>query len=215
MWPHSSIAISIPAPLRVSLGVVALAATTWCLWHGFLALSLAPALATLYLLESLYLGHLQSQPFQPLHHSYSPKPDPSRVHSEYLAMQMDLDSGAISGRVLKGSFATFELAHLSHEQLISLWRELCREDSDGRVMLEVFLERTQPNWREAAGAAQEYEGGPMSRKLALEILGLTESASKAEIHAAWRKAIGQHHPDKGGSHRLAAMINEAKATLLG
>lgn len=215
MWPHLSPGISLPTPIRISLGLLAAAAMIWCLWHGFLGLSLAPAMIALFLLEPMYSAHQQGKPFQPLHHSYTKKPNVSQVNSEYVAMEMDLGTGAITGRVLKGSFATFELAHLTRDQLVSLWRELCREDNDGRRLLESFLERTHSDWRQAAGAGQEQDSGPMSRKQALEILGLTEGASKAEIHKAWRDAIARHHPDKGGSHWLAKMINEAKETLLG
>ena len=55
----------------------------------------------------------------------------------------------------------------------------------------------------------------MSKKEALNVLGLREGASKEEIRAAHRRLIQQTHPDKGGTNYLAAKINEAKDVLLG
>lgn len=56
--------------------------------------------------------------------------------------------------------------------------------------------------------------GRMSRSEALDLLGLSEGASKEEIISAHRRLIQQTHPDKGGTNYLASKINEAKDVLL-
>lgn len=57
-------------------------------------------------------------------------------------------------------------------------------------------------------------GGPMSRALALEILGLGTQPTREEVVAAHRHLIQKLHPDRGGSKYLAQQLNEAKARLL-
>lgn len=43
-----------------------------------------------------------------------------------------------------------------------------------------------------------------------EVLGVPRNASLSEIHAAHRRLIEQHHPDRGGSVPAAARINAAR-----
>jgi len=100
-------------------------------------------------------------------------------------------------------------------------------DPQSHALLEAYLDRTHPNWREAfagdagasAGAGQGAPGsggaGPMTREEALAILGLAEGASESDIRTAHRSLMKQFHPDQGGSDYLAAKINEAKDLLLG
>lgn len=54
----------------------------------------------------------------------------------------------------------------------------------------------------------------MSRKKALEILGLKEGADRETIQKSHRELLKRVHPDRGGSNYLAAMINEARNVLL-
>jgi hypothetical protein len=55
----------------------------------------------------------------------------------------------------------------------------------------------------------------MSRKEALDVLGLAEGATEDDIRAAHHRLMQQTHPDRGGTDYLAAKINEARDVLLG
>jgi hypothetical protein len=134
-------------------------------------------------------------------------------------MVLDHDSGRMDGDVLEGRFRGRHLADLQLAELLELLNE-CRGDPDSVNVLQAFLDRTQPDWREKAGSQRNDDApgardqGTMNERHALEILGLSAGASKEEIVVAHRKLMQKLHPDRGGSTYLAARINEAKDFLL-
>ena len=151
------------------------------------------------------------------------KPTPghrSTVRSAAIEMELDHDSGSISGRVLSGRFQGFELGRLTVEELMALWREI-GSDLESRSLLEAYLDRRQPLWRQDAKADQTTRSGgtartgPMTDDEAYQILGLGPGASEAEVREAHRRFMKAVHPDMGGSTFLAAKINEAKDRLVG
>lgn len=46
-----------------------------------------------------------------------------------------------------------------------------------------------------------------------EVLGVEPTATADEIEAAWKHQMKEHHPDRGGDHRLAQAINRAHDVL--
>ncbi len=55
----------------------------------------------------------------------------------------------------------------------------------------------------------------MTRKEALNILGLREGSSKESVREAHRRLMRLNHPDNGGSTYVATKVNEAKDFLAG
>jgi len=92
----------------------------------------------------------------------------------------------------------------------------CAGDAQSIQVLEVWLDRTWPDWRERAAARPPPPSstGPMSRDEALAVLGLGPKPTPAEVRSAHRRLMAMVHPDLGGSNYLAAKINLAKDTLL-
>lgn len=54
----------------------------------------------------------------------------------------------------------------------------------------------------------------MSRKEALDILGLKEGCTAEEVLSAHRRLMQKVHPDHGGNSYLASQLNEARALLM-
>ena len=142
----------------------------------------------------------------------------STIRTEFLEMVLDHDSGEMSGTVLTGQHKGQHLNDMTLEALLGLLLE-CQADSDSQQVLEAYLDRHQESWREQASASSRVPPSdaeaPMSRQLALEILGLTDTASEADILHAHREMMRRLHPDRGGSDYLAKKINAAKDYLMG
>ncbi|MCR9134713.1 MAG: DnaJ domain-containing protein [Alphaproteobacteria bacterium] len=143
----------------------------------------------------------------------------STVRTAALEMELDLDTGEMNGLVLAGRFEGRQLDDMSEEELVSLYGELM-QDAESRQVLEAYLDRRIPTWRDSFdahaddGLGAAPASGPMSEQEAYEILGLPTGASEAEIREAHRRLMKRVHPDTGGSVFLATRINEAKDVLL-
>jgi DnaJ-domain-containing protein 1 len=166
----------------------------------------------------------------------------STVETMFLRMWLEHDSGAMSGQVLRGRFQGRMLDDLSLSDLLTLLDECRDADQQSAVVLEAYLDRTQPgDWRGAeagaegggpgtsgtydggrahgggphgGGAGARTSGGAMTREEAYEVLGLKPGASTEEIKEAHKRLMLKMHPDQGGSTYLAAKINQAKDLLL-
>ena len=72
----------------------------------------------------------------------------SEVETDYLRMRLDHDSGTMSGVVRRGAFQGRRLNELGRDELIALWRECRAEDAQGASLLEAYLDRIMPGWRD-------------------------------------------------------------------
>lgn len=144
----------------------------------------------------------------------------SRVRARFVDAQLDHDSGSLSGRVLRGTFAGRDLDDLDNAQILELRAEAA-DDADSVALIEAYLDRRFPGWRDdvdedaGLGAGGTADPGAMTNEEAYQILGLAPGASEAEIRSAHRRLLKGVHPDHGGSTFLAARINQAKDRLLG
>jgi hypothetical protein len=150
----------------------------------------------------------------------SGKRNTSKVSSRYLAMELDHDTGALSGRVVDGQFAGWDLLDLGEAETRLLLDEVST-DPDSVNLIESWLDTNRAGWREyfaGAGDTQSDAQPTTARDPITEayaVLGLKPGATDDEIKAAHRELMKGVHPDRGGSEFLAAKINQARDTLLG
>jgi hypothetical protein len=141
----------------------------------------------------------------------------SRVRSQYLDMMLDHDSGELSGQIVAGSYAGRNLGEFDLSQLTAM---ISGFDAESVALLESYLDRRFPAWREnaqgnaAGGQSRAASSGKMTDEEAYQILGLQPGAGRDEIGRAHRALMKKLHPDQGGSTYLAARVTEAKDTLL-
>ena len=144
----------------------------------------------------------------------------SNVRSAGLEMSLDHDTGEMDGRVLAGRHEGRKLSEMNLQELLEVGEDFAG-DAESSRLLENYLDRAQPGWREDVHADETRRqsaapgAGGMSAKEAYQILGLETGASEAEVREAHRRLMKQVHPDRGGSSALAAKINEAKDRILG
>jgi DnaJ domain len=141
----------------------------------------------------------------------------SKVRSQFLDMTLDHDSGELTGRILAGPEAGRSLDEFDLPQLAEM---IPTFDGESVALLESYLDRRFPAWREhaqgnpAGGQRRAPASGKMTDEEAYQILGLQPGAGRDEIGRAHRSLMKKLHPDQGGSTYLAARVNEAKDTLL-
>jgi hypothetical protein len=141
----------------------------------------------------------------------------SQVRSQFLEMQLDHDSGGLTGRIVAGPHAGRSLDQFDLPQLTAM---IAGFDAESVSLLESYLDRRFPAWRQnaqgdAAGRQRRAAAsGKMTDEEAYQILGLQPGAGRDDISRAHRGLMKKLHPDQGGSTYLAARVNEAKDTLL-
>ena len=150
----------------------------------------------------------------------------STVATDFLRMSLDHDTGTMTGTVLRGRYAGLRIEEMGQGELTDLLRECRAQDEESARLLEAYLDRLHPDWRDelASGGTGSTGGGTgaappsgsdMTLAEAYAILGLSPGASSQEIKEAHHRLMIKLHPDHGGSDYIATQINRARDLLLG
>jgi hypothetical protein len=142
----------------------------------------------------------------------------SAVRSYYFSMELDHDTGTVTGNVVAGQYAGADLMDLGEVETRLLLAEI-EGDADSLSLLESWLDANRAGWREYFAAQDAGEVPPEAPPAdplaeAYEVLGLKPGASDDDIKAAHRELMKGVHPDHGGSSYLASKINAARDRLL-
>ncbi len=218
----------------VLLGVIVMVALFF-LFTGRMAWAFFALPALLPWLMRARTAHRMFKTFSRMTSGWGDTGQSSDVETRFLRMALDHDSARMSGEVIYGDYAGRALTGMSLDELVDLLQTCRAEDQPSAQVLEAYLDREHPDWREGveeeapgdrgedaggngggAGSRGPVRGkGSMTRGEALEILGLEPKAGDQEIKDAHHRLISNMHPDHGGSTYLAAQINQAKDVLLG
>lgn len=167
----------------------------------------------------------------------------SAIKTAWLNMTLNHRTADMDGTVRQGAYEDRKLSSMDLPELLSLASE-CRDDNDSLQLLEAYLDRRFPEWREQYSSAdhtgyEETDGSTgesdssntghgstgqgkryrpastgMTEALALEILGLQPGVDRKAVTEAHRRLMQKLHPDRGGSDYLAKRINEARDYLI-
>jgi DnaJ domain len=157
----------------------------------------------------------------------------STVTTDFLRMTLDHDTGTMTGTVLRGQYAGLRIEEMGVGDLIALLRECRAADEESARLVEAYLDRLHPDWREELASGRTYSGGSgqgragsgtgggarsasgdMTPDEAYRILGLAPGATPEQIKEAHHRLMIKLHPDHGGSDYLATQINRARDVLL-
>lgn len=211
---------------RISVGILVLAASAGLFVRGAAGPASMLAMVGMWLVTAPGSGFLgvpgnsQKTPGQS-----------SAILTEHLQVELDHDTGQVTGQIIKGPFAGHTIETLTVRELADLWQAWQNSDPQSAHVVEAILDGRYAGWRDdhaqeddtGAGGTQHqgsHESGGstddvMTRARGYEILGLKPGASGEEIRAAHRQLMQKIHPDHGGSTYLASQINRAKDVLLG
>jgi hypothetical protein len=143
----------------------------------------------------------------------------SHVETDYLKMELDHDSGKLTGKIKSGLLSGRDLDDLDIDELLQLRQYYTLNDEDSRLLLENYIDRTHgTSWRsgqeDTSQSSRTTENSNLSEQEAYAILGLEPGADKQAITKAHKRLMQKLHPDRGGSSYLATKINQAKDLLL-
>lgn len=131
--------------------------------------------------------------------------------TDHLDVTIAVQTGQLSGSVIKGPCAGKTIAELTEDDIKELENYYRERDKKSYYLIR-FARKGQ-----TFGGSQQQASPPFAspgRDEALQILGLSGNPTREEIIAAHRRLINKLHPDRGGSDFLAARVNQARDILL-
>ncbi len=125
----------------------------------------------------------------------------SRVRSAMIEMELDHDTGDMNGTVLAGPNAGRALNDLAEDALRALYAECRQADPDGARLLEAYLDRRFPRWREDAQARRGCGAGRAAALRSDDGRGSLPDPGPSAGGEPRRGAPGASDPDEETSSR--------------
>jgi len=144
-----------------------------------------------------------------------PRQNPSQagqteaVKTQTLEVYLDQKSMIVDAVVLTGLCRGFALTDLPLGLIYDVYEYCQLQDSQGADALDNFMtNRHGPGWQ--IQAQKEAETGTLSQAQSRILLGAQDDDSNAHVKKRYYDLMQNIHPDRGGSARLTARLNQAK-----
>jgi hypothetical protein len=192
----------------VVLGIVIMLAATGRLhWIGAVIAGILPFSRQIgsFIVRSLpFLKWIQQQ-----------RMNPSVLTTDKIKIVIDSKTGVWQGQIIEGEFSGKPLSDLTQEQLIELSHSYHKDSPDSARLLNAYMRyRFQQKSQNDSQQQASPTSNTITKKEALDILGLDDNAEEKDIRKAHRSLMQKVHPDRGGSDYLASKINQAKDFLV-
>lgn len=129
----------------------------------------------------------------------------------FLKVQLDINSGQLTGEIINGPLCGKQFEQLSDDELVTLEQHYQSRDKRSYYLIRVLRQRRGQHYqRETHYASVEAP----SLKEAEQILGLPQAYSKEDVIRAHKSLMQKLHPDRGGNDYLASRVNTAKDIIL-
>lgn len=144
------------------------------------------------------------------------------ISSKFLKITINPEKNEMSGKVIRGLKGGQDLNSLTLADLNELLILYASKDKASEQILISYMDLNHDSWRKEMRGFYESQdklvsssSSRITRREAIEILGLSSHPTSSEVKANHRMLMKRFHPDQGGSPFLAAKINMAKDCLLG
>ena len=135
----------------------------------------------------------------------------------YIEVQINLQSGQVSGIIVAGPHEGTSIADLTDENLTELEKFYKDKDTRSYYLIRAIRHRSRPENQQSSNKQQEgshFNAHQPNLEEALQILGLPANPTKEDVIKAHRSLMQKLHPDRGGNDYLASQINNAKEIIL-
>lgn len=138
-----------------------------------------------------------------------------KIKTAALEISINLTTGDIDGKILRGDHVGQPLSILNRaqlEQVVATWRG---EDRESALLLNAYMARRFGRTQSQTDRQPPPPTTQLNIDEARQILGVADTATREEIIKAHKRLIQKLHPDRGGNDYLAAKVNAAKDLLTG
>lgn len=138
-----------------------------------------------------------------------------KFSTEFLKVQLNINTGELSGEIISGPHTGKRLEELNDDELASLEEHYQNKCKRSYYLIRVLRQRKGHQYDNFQGNGSPYSSiGDPSLKEAEQILGLPEEYEKQDVIKAHKSLIQKLHPDRGGNDYLASRVNLAKDIVL-